>query len=201
MNIRCLSHLLRSKIDTLYSQGNKTVLDSTALDLGFESKYTWEKHCLNIPEFLLAILKIKRLSTQKKKGKHLLNALNEFTSTTVGKVVMWSPHNNIDMEIDTLSFLIDCLKTEDIEQNIMTIYVLMYFARRILKRGYSGNPLINRSLNRDTVFKYTSFRNVFAQKIFQCVRLLKEEATPFPFIFIDRSIRLCNETRRLITGV
>lgn len=191
--LHCVSNDIHIVIDTYISnieQNNLSIVEATAQEFGIPCKNI--NHVVNIKLFLRQLLIVRRLYGNEEKGSKLRHALDDFTKNVVGS--MWTePFNPMSKnnQTDTVHFLLQCTQKNCLQQNIIVIYILMYFLSRLFNSKKKDIHDKNNS-----IFAYTNFRNIVVSKSIELTTTLREEVTGYPFMFIDRTIRKIGEVKR-----
>lgn len=205
--MKCVSKVIKTELEEIYqNQEDKNALSqNTIKQLGFVTINDLSKlTLLNRELYLQYMFQVTRYyndQTMEKiqKRDKLVLFLNEFTLHNSMKIFTNFSNVTIDEQANTVSEL---LKFADVENKnmadkILAIYLIYYFVSKLYKRN--GKRFL-KDRNK-CILGCNNFRTTCVLKANETIQSLKKEITMFPYIFIDKVIRLLQQTSRNIANL
>jgi hypothetical protein len=204
--LSCVSKDIRNELCDIYKdeERNTKLIETTCQNLGYVSKTPLQsKTALNRDMYIKYMVQLNKyynpnVVTCKILQCKFVSFLEAFTKTNCIKV--FTKFNNISLkeQINTMNELL-CFTydNENLAIKILAIYLLYYFISKLCKKN-------NKTFVRDRkqcILGSARFRNTCASKSNQMIFECKDEITLFPYRFIDKLIRLLQETTRNLVNV
>ena len=171
------------------------IISKTFEDLNFCSAKVRLENVINVKCLLHYFIWIKRLYGSNDHSVKLTSVLNKFTHEH-SKLIWSEPLKGLSKQkqIDTLDFILQFIDSQDLQQSVMLVFVLMSFICKVISNN--KETIKDRKQN---VFAHQRIRNIVFEKCKYSINRLREEITAYPFMFTDRVIRKIKEVKRQLS--
>jgi hypothetical protein len=147
------------------------------------------------------ILRCHRYYDDAPKNKmHAVKLATYLKSLTFSQAnLVFSGYENVTLkeQLSTINELLVFCSSKDIDMRIMSAYFVFYFINKLIK--HNSKSFIQN--HKQCILASALFRQTTISKSDELVKNIKDEVTSFPYSFIDKFIRLLQETRRLVIAV
>lgn len=205
--LQCVSKDINKEIDDIYKdEKRKTkLLEKSCQNLGYVSNTSLRNDTvLNRDVYIKYMIQLTRyynhpnVATCNIVLTDFVSFLEDFTRTNAFKVFTNFKSISLEKQINTMNELL-CFTYENknTATKILAIYLLYYFISKLYKKN-------NKTFVKDRkqcILGSVKFRNTCTSKSNQIVLQCKNEITLFPYRFIDKLIRLLQETTRNLVNI
>lgn len=181
-------------LNKLHCDNNTNVIITTALRTGCtNTEYLTNDHCVNLSMLLKILLQVNRLYGNTKRNKELLDVLEILTSQLSKKIIKMGHDTCIKKQQATIGCLAHLIHKDCVHHNIIILYVLMNFVKRVANVAYPKRRFAT------SILSESKFRKTVYNKCTESIRSIRDEITCFPFGFLEKVYRQCTDTRRVVS--
>ncbi len=204
--LKCVSKDLKQEFDIIYKKPEKHLeLElATMKSMGFDCEPSLkDKTALKRDLYLKYMVQLDRYyndDTIKNNDKcsKLISFLNEFTSKNAMKVFTNFRELTFDEQLNTVSELLSFThNNENIASNTLAIYLIFYFISKL----YTQNGKLFIKNKKKCILSCNEFKFLCISKGTELIFKYKNMITLFPYTFIDKLIRLIQETNRKLANI
>lgn len=206
-NLKCVSKSISTELNDIYKdEDRKTkLIEKTCQNMGYVSKTSLQSNTvLNRDVYIKYMVQLTRyykhpnVVTCNIVHTDFVSFLEDFTRTNAIKVFTNFKSISFEEQKNTINELL-CFTYENknMATKILAIYLLYYFISKLYKRN--KNTYVKD--RKQCILGSAKFRNTCTSKSNQIILQCKDEITLFPYRFIDRLIRLLQETTRNLVNV
>lgn len=194
--LMCVSKEVNNLVisNKLHWDSNSNVIMATALHIGCtNTEYLIQEHCVNVPILFRIILQVNRLYGNTKRNKDLLDVLEMLTSQLSKKIIKMDHDTCIKKQQATIGCLAHLIHKDCVHHNVIILYVLMNFVKRVANVAYPKRR------STTSILSESKFRRTVYNKCTDSIRSIRDEITCFPFGFLEKVYRQCTDTRRVVS--
>jgi hypothetical protein len=204
--LNCVSKDISNEITDIYKdEERKTkLLEKSCQNLGYVSDTSLKSDTvLNRDVYIKYMVQLTRYYSSKLTCDIVVHTdfvsfLEDFTRTNAIKVFTNFKSISLEKQINTMNELL-CFTydNKNMATKILAVYLLYYFISKLYKKN-------NKTFVKDRkqcILGSVKFRNTCTSKSNQIVLQCKDEITLFPYRFIDKLIRLLQETTRNLVNI
>lgn len=204
--LKCVSKDIKYELDDTYKKKDKqSQLHLTTMkSMGFECETSLKsKTALKREIYLKYMIQLDRYYNNDTMKNNIsldkfISFLNEFTSKNAMKVFTKFTDLTLDEQVNTVSELLSFIHTDgNVASNTLAIYLVFYFVNKL----YNQNGHIFIKNNKKCILSNNDFRLICISKGTGIVYQYKSMITLFPYTFIDKLIRLIQETTRKLVNI
>jgi hypothetical protein len=204
--LKCVSKDIRNELDDIYKdEDRKTkLLETTCQTMGYVSKTSLQHDTvLNRDLYVKYMVQLTRyynpnVTTCNKLHADFVSFLEDFTKTNAIKVFTKCKNISLQEQVNTINELL-CFTydNKNIATKILAIYLMYYFISKLYKKNIKTFV----KDKKQCILGSVRFRKTCISKGNEIVLQCKDEITLFPYRFIDKLIRLLQETTRNLVNV
>jgi hypothetical protein len=188
--LHCVSKTVHVTVDTYIS--TIEVMQTTARELCVHCENIHTDCMIDMNAFLRLLMIVRRLQGDVKQQVKFRDTLDNLTKNATNSLLTQACGNmSKSNQLQTVRFLLECMKTDCLQKNIIIIYILMSFLSQLIKS--KKQDILNTD---NSIFSNRNFRDIVVLKCLELTRSLREEITLYPYVFIDRTIRKIGEVKR-----
>lgn len=205
--LKCVSKEIKAELDEVYkSDVNKTQLITKTLEnLGYvpNDKPLHSKTALKRELYLQYMIQLNRYynrDTVKNKDDHgkLICFLNEFTLKNCMQVFTKFTDLTLDEQFNTVHELLSFTQNDDhSSSNPLAIYLIYYFINKL----HNKNAYVFVKNRKKCILASREFRYICISKSNEVVFQYKNATTLFPYTFINKLIKLLQQTSRNLANM
>lgn len=189
----CVSKSIFDEIDIGQYTTDPCVIHCTVDALHLQAKNV-HTLCIDLPLFLTDVCKVQRYYGKINYKKHIVKALDDFATHDIYKL---SNDNKCDAVavLTSICEMIQISQTLETPIDVMLLFLLAHCTRKFLKKVNTEQGTRQRNTCR--------LRKVASRLciVLNNASFLREAITHFPYVFIERTLRSCNETRRALCNL
>ncbi len=195
--LRCVSKDTNVIIKTCIDESEfvlSAIMQNTASDLKVPCIEPSGQHVIDLKCLFKQLLRARRLYGDHQQTNNFIGVLNEFTSITARTI--WTDglvNLPTQRQLDTLHVLLNFFANDDLQQNILIVFLLMYFIHKYIDANMS--TIHDRDVS---VFANRRVRKIILSKCEYLIKTLNEEITLYPHFFVSRVIRKIRDVKRLL---
>lgn len=204
--LKCTSKDIKKELESLYTneQRKQNLLVASAINMGFNStKPIQNKTALNRDVYIRYMIELSKyykpeVMSCEVAHNNLLSFLEAFTLHNSVKAFTKFQKLTIEEQVNTMDELLGFTSdNKNKASKILAIYLIYYFISKL----YKHNGSLYAKNKRLCILSSTNLRFTIVSKGTAVVSQCKEESTMFPYKFIDKVIRLIQETNRNIKNL
>ncbi len=192
--LACVSKSIFNKIDVGKYTTKACVIQCTINALHMQTRNV-HNLCIKLPLFLTNVCKVQRYYGKLNYKKHIVQALDDYSTHDIHKILSGDENCDTAAMLTSVCEMIQITEKNDIPIYVMSLFLLAHCTRKILKKIQN---------EREARQQYISCLCKVASKlciVFHNASCLREAITDFPYVFIERTLRSCNEARRALSNL
>lgn len=203
--LKCVSKDISNELDGIYKDIDRYTkcVEKTCQNMGYVSKTTLQSNTvLNRDVYVKYMVQLTRYYSNHMTCPivctNFVSFLEDFTRTNCMKVFTKFKNISHEEQINTMNELL-CFTydNKNMATKILAIYLLYYCISKL----YKQNTKTFVKNKKQCILGSARFRNTCASKCDHIIIQCKDEITLFPYRFIDKLIRLLQETKRNLVNI
>lgn len=204
VTLMCVSKHMKTELDSIYGcekMFDKLIAKEYKAIGCVYTKELKEQSVLNEFLYLKNTSRVLRLYTEvlatKEKEKVFVQYLKETTLKNIQKVFIGFKEITLEQQISTTSALLELINSDFVEVRILGVYFLYYFLTRL----YKHNDKLFLKDGFKCILGSSRLKKTISKKILNNITDIKDSTTIYPYIFIDKVLRMVMEMRRYLRNL
>jgi hypothetical protein len=190
----CVSKSIFNEIDIGNYTVQRCVIQCTinALSMRINSV---DNICIDFPLFLTNIFKVQRCYGKTNYNKYIVKVLDDFATHDIHQISSCIEHCDILVMLTSICDIIQNTEANDAPVCVMSLFLLAHCTRKLLKKMQN---------EQDARYRYICGLRKMTSRLSITLNnavCLRETITCFPYVFIERTLRSCNEVRKTLCNM
>jgi hypothetical protein len=198
--LKCVCKGWFTELEHLYKDKEEDLSKITAISFGNKKHEVYTEHLLNLPVFVKSIkqFQIASRNVDRPNGRaHIVQTTKEFTLRIAKTMIKDVKETSSLSQKSTFVLLLNLFEnTKNSEIRILVVYIMFYYMNKLVKRN--SKEFVKQG---DCILSSRRFRKVILKKCDELISHMRDEVTCFPYSFMNKVIRVCGETKRLISDI